>query len=280
MSLKYSPIRPIASDGGPRSQAIQAEVNSALWRRPDLVERYRRRELKEVEKAILARCGDALSGCVLELGCGAARVTRHLARAGGDVVGVDISPAMVEFCRGAVPGGRFEVLDIAELASLPTSSFNVVVAFDNVIDVLDPASRRHCLADIGALLAPGGVCALSTHNAGYADRHHGPVRNLFDDLLAPRPRAAASGLRHLRPRVANRRRLRRFHTGGPGYEILTDPGGDFGLLHYYTSRDSQAQQFEDHGFELVECLDLETSPVGPGESASESSELHYLARRR
>lgn len=81
-------------------------------------------------------------------------------------------------------------------------------------------------------------------------------------------------------RIRNRRRLVRFELHMPEYAILNDTGHDHAALHYHVSRDAQARQFAALGLELLECLDLDGDPVGPGEAASQSPELHYVARVR
>jgi hypothetical protein len=80
-------------------------------------------------------------------------------------------------------------------------------------------------------------------------------------------------------RLANRRRVRRLERVEPGYAMLNDEAHDHAFLHYYISRDDQVKQLADHGFELLECLDLDGEPVAAGEAAPASPELHYLARR-
>jgi len=62
-----------------RQEVAQRLTNDALWRRTDLVERYATRDLRPVEVMLLIRYREALSGRVLELGCGAGRVTGYLA---------------------------------------------------------------------------------------------------------------------------------------------------------------------------------------------------------
>jgi ubiquinone/menaquinone biosynthesis C-methylase UbiE len=57
---------------------------------------------------------------ILDLACGPGNLTRRLAALvspGGDVIGVDLAPGMVEVARAAgIPNARFEVMDIEELA--------------------------------------------------------------------------------------------------------------------------------------------------------------------
>ena len=63
---------------------------------------------------------DAQPGmCVLDLACGPGTLSRRLARQvspGGEVVGVDLSPGMIEVAQTApIPHARFEVMDIEQL---------------------------------------------------------------------------------------------------------------------------------------------------------------------
>ena len=59
----------------------------------------------------------------------------------------------------------------------------------------------------------------------------------------------------------------RFERHEPDYAILNDVGHGYAVMHYYVTRDSQVSQFEAHGFEVLDCLDLDGTPVGPGEAS-------------
>ena len=115
---------------------------------------------------------------------------------------------------------------------------------------------------------------MSSHNRAAAAgiraplslRHGGPLRAAITLVRLPRW-------------SRNRRRLLPFERLEAGYAILNDISHDFGALHYYIERDDQARQLTEHGFELLECLDRDGSPVQPGADAAGSSELHYVARR-
>jgi SAM-dependent methyltransferase len=48
-------------------------------------------------------------GLVVDLGCGSGIWARELSRAGYDVLGIDISPAMIEIARKRVPRGEFRI---------------------------------------------------------------------------------------------------------------------------------------------------------------------------
>jgi SAM-dependent methyltransferase len=48
-------------------------------------------------------------GLVIDLGCGSGILSRAVADAGYDVLGIDLSPAMIALARDRVPGGSFRV---------------------------------------------------------------------------------------------------------------------------------------------------------------------------
>jgi SAM-dependent methyltransferase len=131
---------------------------------------YRRRRYDvRWYRALAQRTG----GPVLELGCGSGRLLAPLARDGHDVVGVDLSPAMLERCRERVArAGRaaaarvtlvradFRALALARRFPLVVSPFNTFMHLYTRGDV------ERFLAVVRAHLAPGGTFAfdvLSPH---------------------------------------------------------------------------------------------------------------------
>src|SRR6266849_5609861 len=57
-------------------------------------------------------------GLVVDLGCGSGLWARELSQAGYDVLGIDISPAMIEMARNRVPDGEFRQTSLLK-ADLP-----------------------------------------------------------------------------------------------------------------------------------------------------------------
>jgi SAM-dependent methyltransferase len=249
-----------------------ADVNAHVWMRGDFLREYLSGQLRPVEEVILDRHRDELGGRVLELGSGAGRVTRHLAEIADDVHALDISPAMVARARKAVPQATFYVRDMRDLPFGP-AAFDAVFAAYNVLDVLDDAGRRKELDSLHRILAPRGLLIASTHNRGFVPHVRAPRVRLGNPLKL------AADLVRLPRRMRNRRELLPLERDEPGYAILNDSGHEYSLLHYYIGRDDQERQLAEHGFELIESLDLDGNVVGPGEAAPEVSELHYVARR-
>jgi SAM-dependent methyltransferase len=95
----------------------------------------------------------------LEVGCGEGRVARDLAARGYDVVGLDVSPTLVDAARAEDPDGEYVVADAGDLP-FADESFELVVAYNSLMDTEMPPA----VAQIGRVLIPGGVlCACITH---------------------------------------------------------------------------------------------------------------------
>jgi SAM-dependent methyltransferase len=256
------------------TNAMQRMANDAVWRGGTQVRAYANRVLRPVEVIILARYREELSQQVLELGCGAGRLTGYLAEIATHVHAIDLSAAMVEACRARYPAVSAEVRDMRELSAMAPASYDAVVAGFNVLDVLDDSDRKLVLDGIRTALRPGGELIMSSHNRAVVDRLCDPMR-----LRWGPPRATITRLVKLPRWRRNHRRLAAFERDEPRYAIRNDRANEFTALHYYISRDDQEAQLEDQGFELIECLDLEGRPVARGEAAAGSPELHYIARR-
>ncbi len=114
---------------------------------------------------------------------------------------------------------------------------------------------------------------MSSHNRAIASRLGEPLR-----LRGRSPHDLVATLVNWPRGWRNRRRLLAFERNEPDYAILNDSAHDFSALHYYITRNGQEDQLRSHGFDLLECLDLEGASVGRGD-VSDSPELHYVARR-
>lgn len=254
----------------------QREINDDLWSHvgDELVGEYDAHPLRPVERVLLDRYAGELGGRVLEIGVGGGRLTRELVALGGRVTGIDVAPAMVEHCRRAYPSAEFAVADLRDLSAFGDAAFDALVAGFNVLDVLDHDERETALEGWARVLAPGGLLIFSSHNLHHADRIPAPGR-----VLTLHPRRLVRNVRRRRARIANHVRLAPLEQRGPDWAVLNDEAHDFGLLHYYTTRDEAQRSIAGHGFALIECVDLDGRPVGPGEPAAASAELHYVARR-
>jgi len=95
------------------------------------------------EHGIRARAGAAVR--IIEVGCGSGTLARHLAAAGYEVVGYDVSPAMVQLARAKAPKATFRVRSLTDLR---VPSCAAVVAIGEVINYV-PARAS------GSELPPG-----------------------------------------------------------------------------------------------------------------------------
>jgi SAM-dependent methyltransferase len=254
-------------------------LSTDFWINANLADAYSGAELRPVEAVVLSSHRELLSGRVLELGVGAGRVTRHLCAIATEVHGIDVSAVMVERSRAVCPEAVIVQGDLRDLSAYEDGAFDALLATFNVIDVLDHSDRERALAGFARVLAPGGLLIMSSHNLAAAGSVVGPGRQVIGHLRAGRMRSAVGGVVRLPRRAANRRRLRPLEQEQSGYAILNDSAHDYSILHYYISRDDQARQLADQGFELLESLDLEGADVGAGDGAASSAELHYVARR-
>lgn len=265
-----------------RTEYVQQAVNARLYTHRDHVREFAGRVLRPVEVVILARYREALSGRVLEIGCGAGRLLGYLLALGGKVEGIDVSPRMIDYCREQYPGADVRVGDMTRLAEVVEPGFDCIFGSFNVLDVLPDAVRRQVLGDARDFLSPGGLMIFSSHNLAFVEQRTNAAarrpKQLLDKLNRPPATLIASVLR-LPQRVRNRRRLAAYEVHRGDYAILNDQAFSYGLLHYYVRRDEQAAQLAKLGFELLECLDLEGRRVNPG-GAGTGPELHYIARRR
>lgn len=126
-------------------------------------ERWRRIEASGKDIYGEARLIDAMApraARLLDAGCGTGRLGGYLARAGHDVVGVDLDPHLIEVAREDHPGARWEVGNLAELdlrdeAGRP-EQFDLQLCAGNVLTFLAGSERRPALARLAAHLAPEG----------------------------------------------------------------------------------------------------------------------------
>ncbi len=101
---------------------------------------------------------------VLDAGCGVGRWSRRLARAGADVIGVDVAPSMVaEATRRATVEGldgscRFAVADLADLSL--GCRFERILGVTVLQHIIDAGQLQRAVERLGAHLEPGGRLVL------------------------------------------------------------------------------------------------------------------------
>jgi SAM-dependent methyltransferase len=118
---------------------------------------------KPFDRALLDRFADRVRGhgVVLDLGCGPGHVARYLHQRDVTVVGVDLSPGMIEIARGRAPEVEFRVGDLRSLDMADASAAGGV-AFYSLIHFA-PAELDRALGEIARVLRPGAPLLVAVH---------------------------------------------------------------------------------------------------------------------
>jgi 2-polyprenyl-3-methyl-5-hydroxy-6-metoxy-1,4-benzoquinol methylase len=134
--------------------------------------------------AMLAFIGDLHGKTVLDAGCGEGYNTRLLARSGARMVGVDISPRMIELARLEEQreplGICYELASFSDLSIFADASFDVVVSFMALMDGPDFESAAK---EIFRLLRPGGELIFSITHPCFATKGLGWIRDEEDNCI-------------------------------------------------------------------------------------------------
>lgn len=131
---------------------------------------------------------------VLDLCCGTGAVGWELAQRGYEVVGADLSEAMVRGCYRREPPLRAAVMDAVNLA-LPGEAFDLVVClYDSLNYIVEPAALQAAFAEMRRVLRPGGLAVFDMNtahalriglftqsNAGSAERLQYQWRSIWDE---------------------------------------------------------------------------------------------------
>jgi SAM-dependent methyltransferase len=108
------------------------------------------------------------SGLVLELGCGAGALTRHLLDAGYQVIATDAAPAMLELAWSAL-GGEGDLRRL-RLPDDPLPAADAIVSVGHVISYLpDAAAIDRALVAMAGALRPDGVLAIDVCDLEYGE---------------------------------------------------------------------------------------------------------------
>ncbi|ERL55678.1 bifunctional 2-polyprenyl-6-hydroxyphenol methylase/3-demethylubiquinol 3-O-methyltransferase UbiG [Psychrobacter aquaticus] len=104
---------------------------------------------------------------VLDVGCGGGILSESMARRGADVTGIDLGTENLKAAAlhaeqsGLADTLRYQHIPVEDLAKTHAGQFDVVTCMEMLEHVPDPSSIVQACFE---LLAPGGVCVLSTIN--------------------------------------------------------------------------------------------------------------------
>jgi ubiquinone/menaquinone biosynthesis C-methylase UbiE len=113
------------------------------------------------EDAAFDLLAQLVDGLVLDVGCGPGRTTGSLAARGLQVVGIDLSPGMIEVARRDHPDLDFRVGSMTAL-DVPEGSVAGIVAWWSIIH-LPREVVPQAFAEFHRVLAPGGVLLVGFH---------------------------------------------------------------------------------------------------------------------
>ncbi len=99
---------------------------------------------------------------LLDVGCGAGTMDRHLAGEVAALHGIDVSEEMLAVARRQVPAGTFDHYDGSSLP-FAADGFDVVIAIC-VLHHVPPPGQAHFLAELRRVTRPGGIIAIFEHN--------------------------------------------------------------------------------------------------------------------
>ncbi len=212
--------------------------------------------------------GTARDARILDVGTGGGRLAFELQTRGfSRITGIDLSERMIDAARERAQRERadvrFEVQDAADL-HFPDGSFEVVLALQQLLSILDtPERRAQALREMHRVLAPGGLLVLSV--LSWEGR---PINPWISAAIAPFKWLKGEGRfgRHCLPI---------FRMGGkPNVRYLIESQA----YVYYFTKERFERALGEARFDLL-ALDSSRMLEASADDFSHGGYLHALARR-
>jgi SAM-dependent methyltransferase len=148
---------------------------------------------KPLDRHLLNRLAEDVRGhgLVADLGCGPGHVARYLHDQGVRMLGIDLSPRMIDSARQRSPDIEFRVGDMRAL-DLPDGALAGIVAFYSLIHI-DEHEMGATLRELRRVLAPGGLLLVAFHigeETVHRDELWGHTVSLDFRFLMPSPMVA------------------------------------------------------------------------------------------
>ena len=148
---------------------------------------------KPLDRHLLNRLAEDVRGhgLVADLGCGPGHVARYLHEHGVRMLGIDLSPRMIDSARQRSPDIEFRVGDMRAL-DLPDAALAGIVAFYSLIHI-DEHEMGATLRELRRVLAPGGLLLVAFHigeETVHRDELWGHTVSLDFRFLMPSPMVA------------------------------------------------------------------------------------------
>lgn len=192
-------------------------------------QRTRRSPIRRYIEAysFFAMLGDVRGLSVLDLACGAGFYSRQLRERGARrVVGIDVSPAMIELARREETRGPAIDYRVADAGDLPNlGSFDVVCAAYLLHYARDTAELARICQSIARQLSPGGYfVALNENPDQPEERYSGYLRYGFSKTVAA-PRREGSPITYAMVSGRELFRFEAYHYERATYERLLAEAG-------------------------------------------------------
>jgi len=224
-------------------------------------------------------------GPVLEVGCGTGRVLIPTARAGIDIVGLDLSPHMLDVCRERLRREPEDVRSRVQLVQVNMRDFELGQAFRLVTTPFRPFQhlttvddQLSCLACIRRHLVKGGKLILDIFNPSL----EGLVRDNLGEEFGDEPEFTTPDGRRVvrRHKIVSRDRFNQINDVALIYYVTHPDGREERLVHSFPMR--YLFRFEaEHllvrsGFEIEQVYaDYNKSPY----SSKYPGELIFVAKK-
>lgn len=118
-------------------------------------------EDKPLDRQLLDRFANSITGPACDLGCGPGQIARYLRERGADVCGIDLSREMIEQARRLNPGIEFAQGNMLSLDAA-SETWGGITAFYSIIHI-PRAEVVAALGEIKRVLCPDGLLLLSFH---------------------------------------------------------------------------------------------------------------------
>ena len=248
--------------------------NARIFSDPKLADFYARHGLQPAEARFRERHGSAWQDkALLDLGVGSGRTTRFFLGETKRYVGIDISEPMLAAARAAFPDATFLKMDLRDIADLGRAGFDCVLGPFAILSAFSHAERLKILADLHALLTPGGLFYFSAHNRQWWRAGKSPLAN-----FGWPPRRMAGAVNPLN--WLNYLRLRHLRREAVDHAVFNDLAHHWQAVFYYIDRAAQQRQLEAAGFTLLETYGDDGRLLDPGADVSGDGLLHYVCRRQ
>jgi len=144
---------------------------------------YHELDGKPADREILDRFAARLRGrgVVCDMGCGPGQIARYLRGRGLDVIGVDLSPGMLEQAAALNPDIEFYQGNMLALEE-PDGVWAGVAAFYSIIHI-PPGEVAAALREMGRVLRPGGLLLLAFHTSDASGRRELRETEMWGQLV-------------------------------------------------------------------------------------------------